>query len=78
MNSSNQATKLICILDIIEKPLNFSLFFQWLEFLENPLQLPNNPCLSDSDLNLGECKLPFQFFSPNLFFGPIFRNRCAK
>ena len=56
-NIFNQASKLICILNIGEKTLNLSLLLQQLQFLKNVLQLPNNQCLSVSDLIFRQCRL---------------------
>jgi hypothetical protein len=39
---SNYPHKLICILNIVEKPLEFSLLLQWLQFLKNLVQLPGD------------------------------------
>jgi hypothetical protein len=61
----NQACKPICILNIGEKTLSFSLLLQWLQFLKNVLQLPNNQCSSVSDLIFWQCRLtlPVSVFS---------------
>ena len=54
---SNQTTKLVRILDIIEKAFSLPLFCQWLEYLENIFQFPGGPCLSDPTPNVEGCRL---------------------
>ena len=49
----DQTTQLIPILDVVEKPFNLPLLCQRLEFSKNFVEFPKDPCLSDSDLNLG-------------------------
>ena len=66
-NIFHQTGKFIRILDVVEKTLNLPLIFQWLEFSENSLQVPNSPCLSDSTPDLGECALTLLAPSSSLF-----------
>jgi len=40
----DQTTQLIRIPDVVEKALNTPLICQWLEFLENIFQFPDDPC----------------------------------
>ena len=51
-NVFDQTTQFFRILDVVEKSLNIPLLCQWLELLENFFELPKDPCLSDSDLDL--------------------------
>ena len=53
----DQTTQFIRILDVVEKSLSLPLLCQWLEFSENFFEFPKYPCLSDSDLDLGESEL---------------------
>ena len=63
-NVFDQTGQFIRILDVVEKSLNLPLLCQWFEFLENFFEFPKDPCLSDSDLDLGEFGLtvPTSFF----------------
>jgi hypothetical protein len=78
-NVFDQTTQFIRILDVVEKALNLPLICQWLEFLENVFQFPDDPCLSGLALDLGgERSLLFQLLSPFSFLGIALRNRCAE
>jgi len=49
----DQAVQFIRILDVAEETLDLPLFCQLFEFSENVFQSPDDPCLSDSTLDLG-------------------------
>ena len=57
VNISDQIIQLIHIPGVVEKALNPPLVCQRLEFLEDIFQLPDNPYLSASALDFGECGL---------------------
>jgi len=53
----NQATEIICIIEIVDETFNIPLLSQQLESLENAFQFPTNLCSSGMNLNLGGSKL---------------------
>ena len=67
-NVFDQTSKLIRILDVVEKSLNLPLLCQWLEFLYNLFEFAEDLRLSDSDPDLGEFELTvptsFAFLAP--------------
>jgi len=62
----NQTVKFIRILDIAEEALNLPLLCQRSKFSEKFSQFPNDPCLSGSTQDSGECgfTLPVSFSVP--------------
>ena len=50
----DKTAQFIRIHDVVEEALGLPLACQWFELAGNFLQFPNEPCLSDSGLNLGE------------------------
>ena len=63
----DQATQLICILDVVEKSLDLALLRQWLEFLLNLFEFPKGACLSNDSRPrrfLAHCS-KFRLLSPS-------------
>ena len=74
----DQTIQFVRILDVVEETLDLPLLCQWLEFSENFFQPPNDPCLSDTALELGGPGLLFQTLSPASLLEIILRNRRAE
>jgi hypothetical protein len=77
-NIFNQATQFIRILEVVEKTLNLPLICQWLEFLENTFQFPDDPFCQARLSTLEGVGLLFQLLSPFSLFDIPLRNRCTE